>query len=109
MDDETKTLLRRNLELTRENNKLLKKIRRSAFIGNIMRLVWWAVIIGIPVVLYYYVVQPYYQDLVQTYHDVQTGVSGAQERLYDIPFIGDLVKDFFGASKEAVSPQNISQ
>jgi len=93
-DDETKVLLRRNLELARENNKLLKKIRRNSLIANIMRIVWWAVIIGIPVFLYYYVFQPYLVELSTSLQGIQDGVTGAQDMFLDIPFISDLIERF---------------
>ena len=97
MDDDAKKLLRRNLELTRENNKLLRKIRRNGVIANVMRLVWWAVILGIPVLIYYYVLQPYITELGATYRGVTDGVSGAQDALFNIPFIGEILKDAMGA------------
>jgi len=84
MEEDTKKLLRRNLEMTRENNKLLKKIRRNTIIANIMRLVWWSVIIGVPVFLYYYVLQPYVTELKVAYQGVTDGVSGAQDALLNI-------------------------
>ena len=93
-EDEIRSLLRRNLELTRENNKLLKKIRRNGLIANIMRLVWWAVIIGVPVFLYYTVFQPYLTELSTAYQGVQDGVTGAQSIFFDIPIISDLIERF---------------
>ena len=104
MEEEIKTLLRRNLELTRENNKLLKKIRRNAVIANIMRLVWWAAIIGIPLFLYYYVLQPYIAELGLAYRGVAGGVSEAQETFSNIPFLGGLVEDFFGGDSSGTIP-----
>lgn len=101
MDEEAKTLLRRNLELARENNRLLKKIRRNGIIANIMRLVWWAVIIGIPVFLYYYVFQPYLAELSTAYQGVSDGVSGAQDALLNVPFIGDILSNFTGESSSS--------
>ena len=96
MEDEMKTLVRRNLELTRENNKLLKKIRRNGMIANIMRLVWWGVIVGVPLFLYYYVLQPYISELGLAYQGVTDGVSGAQNSLRNIPFIGGIFENFVG-------------
>ncbi len=101
--DEIKALLRRNLELARENNKLLKKIRRNSVIANIMRLVWWAVIIGVPVFLYYYVLEPYLIELNNTYQELQMGVTGAQNAVFDLPLISDLLERF-SETQEAVTP-----
>lgn len=96
MDEEMKTLMRRNIELTRENNKLLKKIRRNGIIANIMRLVWWGIIIGVPLALYYYVLQPYIAELASVYQGVTEGAGNAQTNLLDLPIIGDLVKTYLG-------------
>lgn len=66
------------LELTRENNKLLKKMRRSAIIGNIIRLFYWAIILGGPIVIYFYFLKPYLANLMEAYSGLQTGVEGVQ-------------------------------
>jgi len=49
MDEELKQLLQENLEVTRENNDLLKKIRRDAMIGLAVKVVLWLVILGVPI------------------------------------------------------------
>lgn len=49
MDEELKDLLEENLEVTRENNELLKKIRRDAMIGFAVKAVIWLVILGVPI------------------------------------------------------------
>lgn len=98
MDEEFKVLLRRNLEIAKENNKLLKKMRRNAIIGNFIKIIWWAFLIGVPVVLYYYVLQPYFQELSELYSGVQTGVNDVREFFNRIPFIGDLIQNFDNAS-----------
>ena len=102
-EGEIKSLLRRNLELTRENNKLLKKIRRNGFIANIMRIIWWGIIFGIPLFLYYYVFQPYLIELNNAYQEVQNGVTGAQNLFSDIPILSGIF-DRFIDTKEIVQP-----
>ena len=77
--------MRELLELTRENNKLLHKMRRHAIIGSIMRLFYWILILGGPIVLYYYFLQPYIDQLLEVYSGVQSGVDDVQK-------IGESVK-----------------
>ena len=77
--------MRELLELTRENNKLLHKMRRHAIIGSIMRLFYWTLILGGPIVLYYYFLQPYIDQLLEVYSGVQSGVDDVQK-------IGESVK-----------------
>jgi len=87
--EDLKTLLKRNLELTQENNALLRKMRRSAIYGNIMKVVWLAIIIGLPVYIYYYFLQPYIVQLLELYRDVETGTSEIRNLLERLPLIGD--------------------
>ena len=77
--------MRELLELTRENNKLLHKMRRHAIIGSIMRLFYWTLILGGPIVLYYYFFKPYIDQLLEVYSGVQSGVDDVQK-------IGESVK-----------------
>lgn len=44
-NDELKRLLEENLELTKENNRLLRGAHRSRWIGTIGRILWWGFII----------------------------------------------------------------
>ena len=76
------------LKLTQENNKLLRKMRRSAMIGNVMRIFYWAIIFGGPVVIYYYYLQPYLGQLIDTYNggvgevgDQIQGISGILKKI----------------------------
>ena len=67
------------LELVRENNKLLHKMRRNAIISSIMRLFYWTLILGGPIVLYYYFLQPYMQQFLEVYSGFQSGIDNAQK------------------------------
>jgi len=106
MDEEFKSLLRRNLEITRENNKLLRKMHRSAVVSRIVQLIWWSILIGVPIFVYYYILQPYLRELLELYSGVQNGVSDVQELLGRIPFIGDFLQDFnTGTSTDQVAKE----
>ncbi len=56
-------LLKKNLALTEENNRLLKKMRRGAVWGFIFKLIWIAVLIGIPVYLYINFLSPVVDEI----------------------------------------------
>ena len=56
-------LLRENQRLLTENNTLLRKMHRSAVIGFWFKIVWIAVLIGAPFILYVYVLKPYLEVL----------------------------------------------
>jgi len=51
MDEELKKLLEENLAVSRENNELLKKIRRDAVIGFGVKIVVYLLILGVPIFL----------------------------------------------------------
>jgi len=70
MDPEIKDMIRKNLELSAENNKMLHSIKRGIFWGKIMRIVYWVIILGIGVGLYYYV-EPYIDGAVGAYGNVK--------------------------------------
>lgn len=52
-----------NQKLLAENNKLLKKINRSNTWAFWLRLLWIAILLGLPVLIYYYIIAPYYESL----------------------------------------------
>lgn len=88
LEPRLKEMVEKNLELTRENNRMLHKIRRNAFIGGILRLVWWAAIIGVPLYLYITVFQPYLEGLGASYEGLRTQLEGLQN-------IPSSLEDFF--------------
>ena len=66
MDQEIKKLLEENLELAKENNELLKKVRNTQKLAQIYRIVYWVVIIGASYGAYYFV-QPYIGGILDVY------------------------------------------
>ena len=65
-NDPTSMRLKELLELTRENNAMLKKIRRSGILSNVMRAIYWLLLLGVGFGAYYYL-QPYLDELFSTY------------------------------------------
>lgn len=78
IENETRKLLQENIEISRENNKLLKKLHRGAIISSILRIVYVAVIVGAPVFLYYTFLQPYFAELSEAYEGVKGDVNTLQ-------------------------------
>lgn len=70
MQPEEKEMLKKTLELTQENNKMLHSIRRGMFWGRIVRIIYWIVIIGAAVGLYYYI-SPYIDSAVGAYGSIK--------------------------------------
>lgn len=62
MDPETRRLLEDNLELSKENNEMLRKMKRSMLVSTVVRSFYWIVIIGSAVGAYY-AFQPFFENL----------------------------------------------
>ncbi len=73
MNPEERELIEETLALSRENNKMLRSIQRTARIGQVMQIMYWLLIIGASVGAYYFV-QPYLEQLLEAYSGVQDGV-----------------------------------
>ena len=74
MGEEEKELLRRTFDMAQKNNKILESIQRSMFWGRVMRYVYWAIIIGGAIGLYYFV-EPYVDQVLQVYGGIKGGIN----------------------------------
>ena len=88
MDIQEKRLLEETAALAKENNKLIKKIRRGMITGRVVRIFYWVVIIGISVGAFYFL-QPYVEGIRGIYEDLQ----GAQNQV-------NTLFNFFGNGEE---------
>jgi hypothetical protein len=70
MEPEEKEMLKKTLELAQENNKILHNIKRSMFWGRVARVVYWVIIIGVAIGIYYYI-QPYIDSAVNAYGNMK--------------------------------------
>ncbi len=73
METQDKQRLERVLELSEENNRILKKMLRSMRWGRLVRVIYWSVILAASVGAFYYV-QPYWDGLVDIYGGAQETV-----------------------------------
>jgi hypothetical protein len=79
---ENRVILQENTRLLEENNSLLRKMRRNAILSFWFKLVWIAVIIGGPVLLYWYVVQPMLDTL--PFGDSRSGIGDTIQQYQDL-------------------------
>ncbi|MCK5096331.1 MAG: hypothetical protein KAR24_03185 [Candidatus Pacebacteria bacterium] len=56
-------------KLVKDNNKILHRIQRHMRVGALLRVVYWVVIIGSMLGLYYYL-QPFVAPFVETYNEL---------------------------------------
>lgn len=74
-------------KLAKENHRMLKKIRRNMVWSGIFRALYWLIIIGAALGLYY-VLQPVYADVMDAYNSVKDSVNDVKEVGQKIPGIG---------------------
>ena len=71
MTYEDRELLEEVYEIAKENNKMLHRMRRAAWFGGIMKLIFWIVMLGGPVWFYYQYGEPLVNDLLNTVSQIQ--------------------------------------
>lgn len=60
-------------KLAKENNHILKAMRRDAFVGGILKLVFWlALFVVLPYIIYSIYLAPYLTSLQSAYQDINT-------------------------------------
>jgi hypothetical protein len=64
MDPDLKKNMAELLELTRENNKMLHRMRRTQWWGTFFNVLYWLIIIGITAGAFYFL-QPYFNRIKQ--------------------------------------------
>jgi len=89
MDEYEKELIRKNLEVSQESLKLLKKMHRARVVGGTLKVFKWIIIIGISLGSYYYI-EPYLRPMI----NAVSGVGSGAERVQ--------------GTERAVSPNNLS-
>ncbi len=88
MDD--KEMMQQMFEMTRDNNRMLHAMRRNAFFGGLMRLAFWVVLIGGPIVFYYAYAQPYVDQILSAYSGIKGDVQSIKDVTNQIPNLGNL-------------------
>lgn len=75
------TLIENLRSTVEKDHKMLKKMRRDAIVGRIFKLVFWLIILGFPVAVYYH-----YKPTVDGYIENYQKVMNAFENI-DVPFV----------------------
>lgn len=69
---------------TMENNRMLKSMRRSAFVGGIVKAIWWvAILIVLPYLAWIYI-QPYLENVLNQYQQIQTKTGAVTTQATDL-------------------------
>ena len=73
-ETEVMRILEENTVLVRENNLILRRLRRNSVIDLWLRVVWYAILIGLPFVLYFYILAPYFDVLGISSEKIRLGI-----------------------------------
>jgi len=71
-------------ELVKENNHILKGMRRASRWTSIFRVIYWVLIIGASLGAYYFV-QPYVDTLVKSYQGIRGDINNVKSVVNKIP------------------------
>lgn len=77
MTPEEKSLLERTYKLAEDNNSILKSMRRAQRFSLIFRALYWFVIIGASIGLFYFV-QPYFEQVMDMFNVFKGGAETIQ-------------------------------
>jgi len=78
IEPELKDLLQKNLEASQESLVILKKMRKTQVWGGVVTFIKWAVIIGVSFGAYYFI-EPYLNQMLDMYSQINETVSGVQK------------------------------
>ncbi|MFA5778361.1 MAG: hypothetical protein WC870_02650 [Candidatus Paceibacterota bacterium] len=84
MQPEEKKLLEQTYELVEENNRMLHSIKRTMFMARIMSVLYWVLIIGVSVGAFYFI-QPYLDQLMDTYSGAKSNLDNLGSLLKKLP------------------------
>ena len=87
MDPESKELLKATLELSQENNNMLRSMKRSMQMSRVMSSIYWLFIIGSAVGAYYYI-QPYIDQVLDVYSGASDKVNSINDTIEDLKNLG---------------------
>jgi hypothetical protein len=101
MDEDVKRLLLENLQLSRENNRLLRKLKRADTMRTVLSLMYWVVIIIVPVYLYYAYVAPYLIELRRSYENLEAQAAKMEQIPEGMQIYLDSLKKLFPGEEGA--------
>jgi hypothetical protein len=83
MNPNEKELLERTFQLAKENNHILRGIKRAGRWSSFFRIVYWILIIGASLAAYYYA-QPYIEPLLKNYKSIQSEITNVKSLMNKI-------------------------
>ncbi|MCB9806167.1 hypothetical protein H6775_03355 [Candidatus Nomurabacteria bacterium] len=98
MNEEEKALLEESIKLSRENNKILRGMRRDARIERFWHFLKWIVII-VATIWSYYLIQPYLEQLQGAYQNIQDAKNAVSDIQGKVQVDTSQIQNFFNNLK----------
>ncbi len=93
MTDEERSLLERTYKLAEENNGILRAMRRANRFSTVMRVLYWAAIIGLSFGAYY-LIQPYLNATMDAYSKLSGSIQGVENNINSAQNTLDTLKGY---------------
>jgi Ni,Fe-hydrogenase I cytochrome b subunit len=84
MTPEERELLTKSIEISEENNRMLKSIRRSARFSSFLRTIYWLIILGTAFGTYYFL-KPFIDPIVKGYKGMQENIESVRNATSNLP------------------------
>lgn len=84
------------LRLSRENNRMLRAMRRSSFVGAIVKVIVWVVLIIVPLWFYMQYIAPMLESTLQMYEQMQGTSAAAQTQFGQINHYMEQLRSLYG-------------
>jgi hypothetical protein len=78
VDDQTQELIKENIRLTRENNRLLRKLWRVEVFSFWSKILFIIIMIGVPLLIYQYFLADVLHDTLDTYQSLMSSAEHIQ-------------------------------
>ena len=100
MDDDQRLerMVKESLRISKENNRRIRSIQRGMFVNGIIRLLVWAVVLGLPIFIYFSVLKPYVDGATSTFETIKSGDVGGIQNLISIPGL-DILQNAIESNK----------
>ena len=86
-------------KLVKENNRILRAMRRDAFVKGILGFIWWVFIIIVLPYLTYLYLKPYLDQAVAAYNQAAGTAHAINTSLSGLPDFSKLFEQLFGGGK----------
>lgn len=86
--------------LVKENNRMLKSMRRSAFIGGVLKFIFWIVIlVVIPYFMYTLYIKPIVDQIIPVAQQFQESADSVNATVSGLPDFNALIERFTGGGQ----------